>query len=160
MCQKEDRRPIIYELGVEPIDRWTYLIYPTKVETDGDPGESWTVYTLKNQRQVSSEWKRSKMVDFVIDPPQFSSGADPQPSMLIGASGHTFIAASTYNRHLGGGDKSFMKIFELVLGPFILDQLKIAFPFMLYSDPEGQYGLDAGRFENDMKLMVLNVRRQ
>lgn len=135
MTQKENRRPIIYEMGTEITDRTTYLIYPENFENDGDEGKAWTVYKLKSQERPAPEWKLSELVDFVIDPPQFASGEEPQSSPLIGARGHTFIPASTDNRHLGAGDKSFAEIFQLVLGPYTLAQLEVAFPFMLYTNP-------------------------
>lgn len=153
MIQKENRRPIIYEMGTSLQNRTTYLIYPKKVKKDGDEGKAWTVYTLGKQEKVSIVWMRSKLVDFVIDPPQFSSGADPQPSALIGAAGHTFIPASTDSRHLGGGDKVFFKIFELVLGPFTLDELEYAFPFMMYSNPAAKQVEENVQFENAMSQM-------
>ena len=56
MTQKENRRPIIYEIGTSPQHRTTYLIYPRKVKKGGDERKAWTVYTLGKQEKVSTVW--------------------------------------------------------------------------------------------------------
>jgi hypothetical protein len=153
MNQKDNRRPIIYEIGTWYKRRTTYLIYPKEVEHDGDEGKAWTVYELDDQKKVSRKWIESRVVDFAIDPPQFPTGVDPRASDLIGASGHTFIPASTDNRHLGGGNKSFQSIIELVLGSYTIAQLEIAFPFMIYPNPSEMVRLHKDDFNRDMDLM-------
>ena len=85
MGQKENRRPIIYELGTSFQKRTTYLIYPNMLEKDGDEGKATNWPSIGRFQRMDD----IKIGRFVIDPPQFPPGVSPQASGLIGAMGDT-----------------------------------------------------------------------
>jgi hypothetical protein len=82
------------------------------------------------EKELPSEWKKCGIIDIVVDPAHFSTGETPSPSPLIGASGHIFIPVSPDDRHLGGSHKDASMLLELVMGPWRLKELVVAFPYM------------------------------
>lgn len=125
MLLKEKRRSILFESGTSPTKRTTYLF---AIE-----GSRWAAFKLIIKSTIPDEWLSFSDIDTLIDPAQFPSTTDPQPSALIESDGHIFIPVSPDNRHLGGTHKSSSARIELILGPWTLRELSIAWPWMLYS---------------------------
>eukprot|EP00978_Attheya_sp_CCMP212_P033831 scaffold138601_cov28-Attheya_sp.AAC.1 len=147
MRQTSDQRPIIFQRGLSN-KRKTYLIIPPS----GDDEGVWAVYLLQG-KEVPSEWEECSMIDFVIDPDHLAKGQTPSPLNLIGAKGHLFIPVSPDDRHLGGAHKDASALIELVLGPWLLNQLKEAFPYMIFQNPREIYQKSKKDFDNAMQTM-------
>jgi hypothetical protein len=159
MQQKTGRRPIIFEHGLMHA-RKLYLIMTPKPELlNAESGtgvdEKWVVYRLI-EKELPSEWNECGIIDLVVDPAHFGVGETPSPSPLIGASGHIFIPVSPDDRHLGGSHKDASMLLELVMGPWLLKELVVAFPYMLFQSPKEVYARDKEKYEDVIKTMQAN----
>ena len=68
---KEKRRSILFESGTSPTSRTTYLF---AIE-----GSRWAAFMLIKS-MIPDEWLSFSNIDTLIDPAQFPSKTDPQPS--------------------------------------------------------------------------------
>ena len=151
MHQSEQRRPIIFEFGQSPNKRKTLLIMPPS-----SSNEQWAVFKLK-LNEVPDDWVECGIIDIVVDPAQFSKDTQPSPLVLVSASkGHCFIPVSPDDRHLGGTHKTSSVYCQLVLGPWSLKQLQVAFPYMLYRNPGRVYEQDNDLYVATMTAMMDN----
>ena len=156
MKQPEHRRPIIFERGQSPDERTTLLILPPSSESssEGDDENKWTVHELQLNK-VPKDWVECGIIDIVVDPAQFPKDTTPSPSVLVSvARGHCFIPVAPDDRHLGGTHKTSTVYCQLVLGPWSLKQLQVAFPFMLYRNPSDFYKQHPILYQNAMKTMM------
>jgi hypothetical protein len=159
MQQKTGRRPIIFEHGSVHA-RKMYLIMTPKPELlNAESGtgvdEKWVVYRLIAEK-LPSEWNECSIIDLVVDPAHFGVGETPSSSPLIEASGHIFIPVSPDDRHLGGSHKDASMLVELVMGPWLLKELVVAFPYMLFQNPKDVYDRDEEKYEDAIKTMQEN----
>jgi hypothetical protein len=116
----------------------------------GDGGDGkWVAYQLVVQ--LPDEWEDCGIIDVVIDPAQFSKGETP--SLLVYAQGHSFIPISPDDRHLGGAHKNSSLLIQLVLGPWPLKELKVAFPYMLFVNPTDVYAKNREDYEDAMEAI-------
>lgn len=90
----------------------------------------------------------------MIDPAQFPTEKEPLPSTLIDARGHKFIPVSLDDRHLGSAFKVSGRMVELVLGPWELKELLVAFPYMHFTDPKSVFENDNNTYKTAMDSMV------
>lgn len=171
MQQATARRPIILEFGKSQ-SRKTYLIMPPEgkepsqaTNSDGtscsESGnvqveKGWIAYRLLRNK-VPEKWIDCPIIDFVIDPAQFSRGESPSPSALAeAAGGHCFIPVSPDDRHLGGAHKTASYLLQLVMGPWTLKELEKGFPYMMFANPTYTYTHSRQDFEDAMSIMREN----
>lgn len=145
----QERRPILFERGENPKKRELYMLAPS-----GSIPETWDVFRLRAEQSLPREWEDCSMIDIVIDPAQFSKGEEPVASPLIITFGHKFIPVSPDDRHLGSELKMSGWLLELVLGPWKLKELLVAFPYMIFGNPQSVYEDDQKTFNNKMTKMV------
>ena len=87
----------------------------------------WTVYRCHTQAiDLPWEWLECTILDVVNNPPQIPAGVKPTSSILLNSRGHHFIPISPDNRHLGVAAKTSYDVIELVLGPWDLEEIKVA----------------------------------
>lgn len=146
MNQTTGRRPIIFEHGT-PNYRKTYLLI------GGDQDETWIAYLLRPSK-VPEDWVDCSLIDIVVDPAQFGQDETPSPSLLVSAMGHCFIPASPDDRHLGSAHKESSLLLQLVLGPWLLKELKKGFPYMIYRNPTTAHQCSKKLYEDTMKTMI------
>ena len=146
---KANRRPILFEYGIQPTRRKLLLIAPSTTDA-----ETWEVYALRYKQTLTPDWLDCSIIDIVIDPAQFPSDETPFPSILASSLGHMFIPVSPDNRHLGGLFKAASRMLELVLGPWPLKELLVAFPYMQFTNPQHIYENDWDTYKKTMDTMV------
>jgi hypothetical protein len=129
--------------------RTTVLINPKQ----GDGGvEKWVLYRLLD-KELPSEWCNCGIIDLVVDPEHFSNDETPTASPTLGSRGHIFIPVSPDDRHLGGSRIDASVLVHLVLGPWSLKELKVAFPYMIFENPKHVYDNNQELYEDTIKNM-------
>ena len=151
----ERRRPILFEKGQNNQNR-SLLLFMS--EGDEAAGAAWTVYRLKEGINLPAEWLDCSVLDVVIDPPWFPPTVEPTPSRLISSRGHRFIPVSLDDRHLGSAFnfKASSEMTELVLGPWDLEELKVAFPYMVFNEPLRVFQTNKPIFDKTLFFMEEN----
>lgn len=145
-----DRRPILFERGPEGHRVMCLFMPPKDSGAGGD--ENWIAYQLQVP-VLPEEWMECRIIDVVIDPAQFAKGKAPVPSPLIYSCGHTFIPVSPDDRHLGGAHKTASLLIQLVLGPWSLKELKVAFPYMVFEDPRQVFNEEPQKYKEVLDVM-------
>lgn len=151
MQQTTGRRPIIFERGTG-IRRRTVLVMP---ETGDGGDEKWVVYHLQG-KELPSEWFDCGIIDLVVDPAHFGKDEIPTKSPMLEARGHIFIPVYPDDRHLGGSYKDASLLLQLVLGPWSLKELEVAFPYMLFDNPSEVYAQNRQVYVDAIKTMREN----
>lgn len=140
--EQSQGRLILFQGGTDPEQRKTHLFVFDEKST------KWNAFELIGSK-LPDEFLKYSNVDTVIDPAQFPAEIEPKPSALLESNGHIFIAVSPDDRHLGGTRKSSAATIQLVLGPWSLQEILVAWPLMFYKTNPLQ-----AEYENRVKLVL------
>jgi hypothetical protein len=121
---KRKEMPIVFESGQAHNDRCIRLFVVVE--------RTWVVYKL-NDNKLPGEWNFFPGKNVIIDPAQFASNENPQASVSLSSFGHIFIPVSPNNLHLGGTHKT-AELIQLILSPWSLRELMVAWPLMVYDE--------------------------